>query len=150
MNTKKLLIATVIGFIFVFASDFVLHGILLSGMYEATAHLWRTMEDMNSFMPYRMLPYLFLPLLFAVLYCGFVQDKKCCSGARFGLILGVLMGMMQASMYFYSPIPVELALAWFGGTVVQMTVLGMIVGWICQSCCKGESCAVEGEDETVE
>jgi hypothetical protein len=29
----------------VFAFEFVVHGVLLKGMYDETAHLWRTEED---------------------------------------------------------------------------------------------------------
>ena len=51
MDTKKVLISTVIIFIFVFIFEMILHGFMLRGLYMETANLWRSPEAMQSFFP---------------------------------------------------------------------------------------------------
>jgi hypothetical protein len=45
MNTKMFAQAALAAFVFVFAFEFVVHGVLLKGMYVETAHLWRSESD---------------------------------------------------------------------------------------------------------
>ena len=50
MNVKKWVIASVVVFIVSQILDFIIHGVLLTGSYEATSQLWRTEAEMNQMM----------------------------------------------------------------------------------------------------
>jgi len=50
MNIPRLLIAIVAGFIVIFATDWLIHGIWLVPDYEATKALWRPESEMQAHM----------------------------------------------------------------------------------------------------
>jgi hypothetical protein len=64
--------------------DFVIHGILLKPAYDATASLWRPMEEMN--MPLMYLVTLVFALCFALIY-QMIERKSLGVGIRYGLLL---------------------------------------------------------------
>jgi len=50
MNIPRLIFAIVAGFIVIFASDWLIHGIWLKSDYQATQQLWRPEAEMQSHM----------------------------------------------------------------------------------------------------
>ena len=50
MNPKRLIIAIVIVFIAIFATDFLIHGVWLKSDYAASASLWRPESEMQKLM----------------------------------------------------------------------------------------------------
>ncbi len=48
MNTQRLFIAIITGFVFIFATDFVIHAVWLDSDYKATASLWRPESEMGD------------------------------------------------------------------------------------------------------
>lgn len=141
----KMLLAVLIGFAYIFAYEFVLHGILLKPEYEATASLWRTPEEMKALFP-MMLGFQFLmsAALFCIFMCGFEKSLK--GGLTFGVKLGILCGLGMSYSYIWTPIPALLAVQWFLGNFVKVLGLGLIFGFLASKCCKGESCSTGGGD----
>lgn len=126
---KHTLITIVVIFIAWSVMDFVIHGLLLQETYDATAHLWRPMEDMN--MPLMYLVLLAYASCFAFIYYLFVGNKSVATGTRFGVLFGLAAGIsMGFGSYSYMPIPVSLAISWFAGTLVESIVAGVIAGFI--------------------
>ena len=130
MNCKRFAICTLIGFAFIFIFDFIVHGILLAPMYAETANLWRTLEEMENFRNYALLSQLALTVVLAFIFTRHFEGKGIKEGIRFGSMLGVLMGIGAFGMYPYMPIPMELALAWFVSSFVEITLLGVIFSLI--------------------
>lgn len=123
---KSVILAIIAVFIAWSALDFLIHGMLLKEAYEATAHLWRPMQEMNMTLMHGVT--LVLAVLFVELYAVCVSDKSLSMGLKFGVIFGLAAGVMAASSYLYMPIPLSLAIDWFVGTLVEFVVAGWLVG----------------------
>ena len=76
---KRIILAIAAVFVALAVMDFAIHGLLLGSTYEATAELWRPMEEMNMLFMY------FVTLVFAtgfvLLYALLIGEKslKCFS-----------------------------------------------------------------------
>jgi len=109
--------------------DFILHGLLLRPTYEATANLWRPMDQMN--MPLMYLVTLVFTACFVAIYGLLVGQKSLLSGIKFGALFGLATGIsMGFGSYSYMPIPLPLAWAWFFGSWIEAIAAGAIVGAI--------------------
>jgi len=128
---KRLLMATVAIFITWSVMDLVIHGILLKPTYDATASLWRPMEEMN--MPLMYLVILIFTACFVMIY-QMIERKSLATGIKYGLLFGIAFGVsMGLGSYSYMPIPMSLAWGWLGGTLVELLVAGVIVGLLVKS-----------------
>jgi len=107
--------------------DFFLHRLLLRGAYEATAHLWRPMNEMNFPLIYFVVAVLIVS--FALIYGLLVEEKSLASGIRFGALFGLAIGVSVGfGTYIHMPIPLTLAWGWFLGGWVKAIAAGAIVG----------------------
>jgi hypothetical protein len=112
--------------------DFILHGLLLRSTYEATANLWRPMDQMN--MPLMYFVTLVFTVCFVLIYGLLVGQKSLMSGIRFGALFGLATGIsMGFGSYCYMPIPLTLAWSWFLGSWIEAITAGAIVGAIMKS-----------------
>ena len=112
--------------------DFILHGLLLRSTYEATANLWRPMDQMN--MPLMYFVTLVFTVCFVLIYGLLVGQKSLASGIRFGAFFGLATGIsMGFGSYVYMPIPLTLAWSWFFGSWIEAITAGVIVGAIMKS-----------------
>jgi len=127
---KRILMATVVIFIAWSVMDFVIHGILLKPIYDATASLWRPMEDMN--MPLMYLVTLVFAACFVLIY-QMIERKSLATGIRYGLLFGIATGISMGGLYSYMPIPMSLAWGWLGSVLVELLVAGVIVGLLLKS-----------------
>ena len=46
MNTKRWLLASVAVFVVIGVLEFIVHGVLLSGLYKQTAAVWRAVKEL--------------------------------------------------------------------------------------------------------
>lgn len=127
--SKRTFLAIIIIFIAWSMLDFVIHGLFLQKTYEATANLWRPMEEMN--MPLMYVVTLAYTACFVLIYDVFVGNKSISRGIKFGALFGMAAGIsMGFGSYSYMPIPLSLALSWFAGTLIEAIVAGALVGAI--------------------
>lgn len=109
--------------------DFVIHGVLLSSTYAGLSNLFRPEAEMK--MSLIFIVGAVSTFIFVWIYTKFVSPKSMMTGLQFGLILGVSYGIgMGYGTYAVQPIPYNLALTWFLGTVVEMGIGGLLVGLI--------------------
>lgn len=126
---KRPFIAVVVIFLAWSLLDFVIHGLLLQATYEATADLWRPMEEMNMTLMYIVT--LAYTVCFVAIYDVFVSQKSVATGIKYGALFGLAAGIsMGFGSYTFMPIPWSLALSWFTGTLVESIVAGALVGAI--------------------
>jgi uncharacterized protein with PQ loop repeat len=126
---KRILIALVAVFITWSIIDFVIHGVLLQSAYEATANLWRPMEEMKIGLMY--LVTLLFALFFVLIYALLISEKSLATGIKYGLLFGLAAGIsMGYGSYTVMPIPYSMAFTWFLGTLVEAVVAGAITGAI--------------------
>jgi hypothetical protein len=125
MNTKRFIISSILVFIFVFAFDFVVHGILLKDAYGQTAHLWRPEAEMK--MPFMVMSQVSFSLVIAFLFTRNYEGKGIGEGLRFGLLIGLLIGALQLGTYCYMPIPLCLTLFWVAAETVRGLGAGIVL-----------------------
>jgi hypothetical protein len=126
---KRMILAIVVVFIAWSVMDYILHGLLLRPTYEATASLWRPMDQMN--MPLIYLVSLIFTACFVSIYGLLVGQKSLASGIQFGALFGLAMGItMGFGSYSYLPIPVMLAWSWLFGSLIKAIAAGAIAGLI--------------------
>ena len=128
---KGIVLAIVAIFIAWSALDFVIHGLLLKEAYEATAHLWRAMQDTNMMLMHAVT--LAIAICFVLLYQRCVGEKSVAMGLKLGVFFGLAAAIMSASAYVYMPIPFTLAIDWFVGTLVKFIAAGWLVGLLVKS-----------------
>lgn len=126
---KRLLLAILAVFVAWQVLDFVIHGLMLMKTYEATAQLWRPMEEMK--MGLMRLVGLVGATVFVVIYAAMIRPKSVGAGVIYGTLFGLGTGFsMGFGTYAVMPIPFPLAMTWFLGSVVEAAVGGWLAGWI--------------------
>jgi uncharacterized protein with PQ loop repeat len=129
---KRTIWAVVAVFIAWSGMDFILHGLLLRSIYEATASLWRPMDQMSIPLMY-FVTFIFT-VCFVLIYGLLVGQKSLMSGIRYGALFGLASGIsMGFGSYCYMPIPLTLAWSWFFGCWIETIAAGAIVGAIMKS-----------------
>ena len=131
MNTKRLILATVVAFIFIFATDFLIHALWLAPDYKATAQLWRPEAEMNARFPWMLLAQLLAALTFVLIWAaGFATRGTIGLAYAYGFLIGLAVQVTTIVTYVVSPLPAELALKWFVSGIAQSIVLGAITFFV--------------------
>ena len=126
---KKVLLGAVAVFVAWFILDYIIHQMMLSGIYEENKALWRPMEEVNMVLGF-IVSFL-SAFFFTYAYYRYVDRKNFATGAGFGLVIGLIWGISWGyGTYVWMPIPYSLAISWFFASVVEVTVAGMIIGLI--------------------
>jgi hypothetical protein len=107
--------------------DFFLHRLLLKSTYEASAHLWRPMNQLN--LPLVYLVMTILIVCFVLTYALLIKEKSLASGIQFGALFGLAISISAGfGTYLHMPIPLTLAWSWFLGGWIKAIAAGAIVG----------------------
>lgn len=133
MNTNRLIVASVAAFVVLAVLEFGIHGVLLSGMYQATATVWRPEIEMRQIMGWFYVGYAVMAFMFTFIYIQGYEKKKSGieQGLRFGLYIGVLLGAAGSfASYVVLPIPGMLAFYWFVAALIESVAAGAAVGAI--------------------
>jgi hypothetical protein len=137
---KKHIIAVIATFIGMVATDMIIHGQCMQSVYLATANLWRTEEEMKSFMPFMFLGQFLISLAFAVIFsCGY-KGRGVMEGVRYGLMIAVMIVGSYLIQYAVTPMTYEVLIPWIVAAPIQAVLLGVINALIwqkeipCQNC----------------
>ncbi len=122
---KAMIISGVAAFVFVFLFEFVVHGFLMMGMYEATMNVWRPQAESN--MAVMMLSQFLFAMAISFFYPIVGSDNDCKKAIPFGFGLGLVMAMPQLATYCYLPIPISISLAWAVASFVKTLISAFIV-----------------------
>ena len=127
--TKKAVLSAVAVFVAWAVMDFIIHGLILRSSYEATAYLWRPMDEMKMGLMY--LTILVSAAAFVYIYVRLIEPKAIDAGLKYGLLFGMGVGIsMGLGSYSVMPIPYDMALVWSLGSLAQGAVGGLLVGLI--------------------
>jgi hypothetical protein len=133
MNTKKWLLASVTVFVVMFVLEFLIHGVLLPGVYRQTPLLWRTQAEMGQMVWIFWFGYLVFAPFFALIYVkGYEKGKPGLGqGLRFGLYMGAMLSVLHSfAWYVILPIPLALAFYWFVAILVEFIAMGLAAGLV--------------------
>lgn len=132
MKNKRFWLAFIVIAVYIVIYEWVFHGGMLKGLYDATASVWRPEETMEAFMPWMM----FGQLLFAFAFCCLYSCSTCQgslkSGACYGAVIGLLMGSVSLIYYAVLPISLELLGAWLVGGMIETVIGGVILSRVYQ------------------
>jgi len=131
MNTRRYIIASICVFVFVFVFEFIVHAILLMGVYEETAHLWRPQGGI--YMLFMTLSQLSFAFVMAFIFTRHFENKGIKEGVRFGLYMGLLLATPEIGTYCYMPIPLYLTIAWVLAAIGKGVGSGIVLSRVYRS-----------------
>ena len=127
MNIPRLLLAILVGFIVVFASDFVIHTIWLKPDYMASMALWRTDPEMMTRFPWMIAGHFLCAFAFVLIWAiGFAPGGNMTVACIYGVLMGLFAQVNTIIAYVVSPMPGALMTKWFFIGVVQAMLLGIV------------------------
>ncbi|MDZ4726143.1 MAG: hypothetical protein SH817_08295 [Leptospira sp.] len=126
---KKNLIIFITTFLLLAVFETVINQLLLNETYNSLQTIWRSSEELAAKAPLFLLIYLVHSVAFTLLtniYQGSLDGKK-------GLLIGISLGLISRFWYAYTnyivlPIPNALALQWFVYGLIELSIMGAIVG----------------------
>ena len=133
MNVKRWLFASLAVLVVIAAIEMVINGVLLTGLYQQTASVWRPPEEMRRMMWLFWLGYLIFAPFFTLIYAKGHEPAKSGlgQGLRYGLYMGLVLSVMQNLVWYaVLPIPGVLAFYWFLGGMVESIAAGVAAGLI--------------------
>lgn len=130
MNYKRFIIAVVVCYIAMQIMDFIIHAVMLGETYQLLAGtVMRTGEDMKMW-PMYVCSFIFI-LMFVLIYTHGVKGKGIIEGVRYGIYIGLLYCIYNAfGQWAVYPISAWLAWMWVISGLIEMIILGLIVGAI--------------------
>ncbi|MEZ5405570.1 MAG: hypothetical protein R3F23_05140 [Verrucomicrobiia bacterium] len=139
MKLKAFILAFVGVFIFVFAYDWVFHGIILKDAYAATMALWRPEAEMASYFKWIVVGQALSAFAITILVARAAFGPKC--GLGIGGLVGLVVVAGNLIGYAVQPIPANLTLAWSISAVIQGSLAGGVAGLLYfkfggKSCCQ--------------
>lgn len=131
MNIKRLILAIVVAFVFIFTTDFLIHAVWLTPDYHATRELWRPESEMNARFPWMLIAQLLVAIVFVTIWAlGFAARGGTGLVCGYGLLIGLIVQATTIITYVVSPLPPGIALKWFASGIVQSILLGLLVGLV--------------------
>ena len=128
MNIKRLILASLAVFGFIFIYEFITHGILLKDLYTQTAHIWRPQEDCN--MLFMLGSQILFSIAFTFLFTQKYENKGINEGAKYGVFVAYIIGAVKLGTYVYLPIPMTLTFYWVAIEIVKCIGAGTIAALV--------------------
>lgn len=126
---KKVVRATVVGYIVLMAMNYLIHGILLMPDYNAIPASHRTPEGIQQHFWAMALGQFLFAALFAYIYTRGAEKKPWpAQGIRYGIIMTLFTVIPYSiSEYVVFVIPYALAIKWVVLGAIQLIILGLVV-----------------------
>jgi hypothetical protein len=132
MNTRRILMAAVAGFITFFIYGGLVFGKLLAGDYHPYPNVYRSLNDMQQHMMVGMLCSIAAIVVLAVMYAkGYEGGSGAAEGVRFGLLIGIFAACTHiADNYVVLQIGGALAAKMAVASLGEWTLVGLVIGWV--------------------
>jgi hypothetical protein len=130
MNPKKLLIAFIAAFVFIFLFEFVLHAKLLHNAYLETSTLWRTEEGFSSHFPLLLLGQAIIAFFFTMIFASGFGGGGSGAGVKFGIMFAFVGVGANLIQFAVQPLTTKILMAWSVGGLIEFAIVGAIVGTI--------------------
>ena len=125
MNMKRLVLAIVVGFIVIFGTDTLIHGIWLKPDYEATKAIWRPESEMQAHMHWFFIAQILCAATFVIIWAKGAAGRSVGAGIVFGLLMGMFQQIWVLVNYAILPMPGDLAVKWYFSGLAQAVLLGI-------------------------
>jgi len=130
MNPKKLFLAFLAAFVFIFVFGFLWYGNLMHGIHNEVPALWRTEADFGSHFPWLIFGHVVMAFFLTLLYARFVPGGGAGAGARLGIIVAFLYIGNNLVTFAVQPLTTKILGGWVVGNLLEFAIAGAIVGAI--------------------
>jgi hypothetical protein len=127
---KRFILAFVAAYIFLFVWGWLFNGVLLKDIYAETPNLWRSQSEMASLFHWIIIGQALIVLSFVMIYASGFAGGGITAGIRLGLLLEIAGIGMRLGFYAVQPIPGKLILYGSIGGIIEMIIVGAMVGAI--------------------
>ena len=125
MNIPRLLLAIVVGFIIIFATDMLIHGMWLKPDYEATKAIWRPESEMNAHIAWMFLAQFMCAATFSVIWAWGFGGRSVGTAVVFAIVMGMFQQIWVLVNYCVLPMPGALAAKWYFSGLAQAVLMGI-------------------------
>ena len=136
---KRFILAFLAAYIFLFAWGWLFNGILLKDVYAETPNLWRSQTEMASLFHWIVIGQALVVFSFVMIYASGFAGGGVIAGIRLGLLLEIAAIGMRLGFYAVQPIPRKLILYGSIGGLIEMVIVGAMVGAIYKPASAGTS-----------
>ena len=127
MNPGRLALAVLGGFVFLFASDYLIHELWLAADYKASAELWRAGDEIHRRLVIIFIGQFLCALAFLYIWArtGW-RRRSILDGCSFGFWMGLFHQVSTLVLYVILPMRKELAVKWLIAGMVQAILFGAL------------------------
>ncbi len=130
MNTKRLILAIIVGWLLIFVADIVIHHFWLGPDYQATKSIWRPDAEIETRLYWMFIAQLLGVATFVTVWAKGFAGGSVGTGVVFGLLMGLFQAIWVLADYVMIPMPGDLAIKWFIGGVAQAVLLGIVTSLV--------------------
>jgi hypothetical protein len=130
MNWKRFFIAFIAAYIFIFFWGWLLNGVVLKDVYAQTPNLWRSQTEMMSLFHWIIIGQALIVFSFVMIYASGFAGGGVTAGIRLGVLLEIAAIGMRLGFYAVQPIPGKLILYGSLSGLIEMIIVGAMVGAI--------------------
>jgi hypothetical protein len=130
MNVKRLSLAILAGFVVIFLTDWLIHGVWLTPDYNATKALWRPEAEMNARVHWMFFAQFLCVATFVIIWATGFAGESVGTASVYGLLMGLFQQVWAIVDYVVIPMPPELAMKWFFSGLAQAVLLGIVTALI--------------------
>ena len=127
MTNKTFWIGFVVVYVVMQVLGFLVHGVLLSDMYEGLASIFRPESEMMDMMWMMYVSGAVTVFMFCYIFTKGYEGKGVMEGVRYGVLVSFLMaGAWTIDPHVIFPLPANVASAWLLSGFVSMMIAGGI------------------------
>ncbi len=127
---KRFILAFAAAYIFLFLWGWLLNGVFLKDVYAETPSLWRSQNEMMSLFHWIIIGQVLVVFAFVMIYASGFAGGGVIAGIKLGFLLEIAAIGMRLGFYAVQPIPGKLILYGSIGGLVEMVIVGAMVGAI--------------------
>jgi hypothetical protein len=127
---KRFILAFIAAYVFLFFWGWLLNGVVLKDVYAETPNLWRSQSEMMSLFHWIIIGQALVVFAFVMIYASGFAGGGVTAGIKLGVLLEIAAIGMRLGFYSVQPIPGKLILYGSIGGLVEMIIVGAMVGAI--------------------
>src|SRR5436189_4724517 len=125
---KRFILAFIAAYAFIFLLGWLLNGVFLKYVYAQTTNLWRSQSEMIGLFHWIIIGQALIVFSFVMIYASGFAGGGVIVGIRIGVLLEIAAIGMRLGFYAVQPIPGKLILYGSIGGIIEMVIVGAMVG----------------------
>lgn len=130
MDMRRFIISFIAVFIVFGVLEYVIHEILLAGLYEATATLWRPKPEQWDKPGWIAVSGALFVGAFCLIFDKGYENRGMMEGVRYGVLIALLLTGIMTGLYVFMPIPLALIGYWTIAVFVESIAAGVVLAKI--------------------